>query len=45
VKLRDQTLSTFSFSQDGRQLAYSSGLQLSDVVLITRFNQAPARGD
>jgi Tol biopolymer transport system component/DNA-binding winged helix-turn-helix (wHTH) protein len=38
VKLRNQTLSTFRFSQDGRRLAYSSGPQLSDVVLITRFN-------
>ena len=38
IKLRNQTLSTFSFSQDGRQLVYSSGPQLSDVVLITRFN-------
>jgi Tol biopolymer transport system component/DNA-binding winged helix-turn-helix (wHTH) protein len=38
LKLRNQTLSTFSFSQDGRRLAYSSGPQLSDVVLITRFN-------
>jgi Tol biopolymer transport system component/DNA-binding winged helix-turn-helix (wHTH) protein len=38
LKLRNQSLSTFSFSQDGRRLAYSSGPQLSDVVLITRFN-------
>ena len=38
LKLRNQTLSTFSFSQDGRRLAYSSGSQLRDVVLITRFN-------
>lgn len=38
LKLRNQTLSTFSFSPDGRRLAYSSGPQLSDVVLITRFN-------
>ena len=45
VKLRDQTLSTFSLSQDGRRLAYSSGLQLSDVVLITRFNEAVSRRD
>lgn len=37
-QLRNQTLSTFSFSQDGRRLAYSSGPQLRDVVLITRFN-------
>lgn len=45
VKLRDQTLSTFSLSRDGRRLAYSSGLQLSDVVLITRFNEAVPRED
>ncbi|HEY0729081.1 MAG TPA: winged helix-turn-helix domain-containing protein [Pyrinomonadaceae bacterium] len=38
MKLTNQTLSTFSFSQDGRRLAYSSGPQQSDVVLITRFN-------
>lgn len=38
IKLTNQTLSTFSFSQDGRRLAYSSGPQQSDVVLITRFN-------
>lgn len=38
LKLRNQTLSTFRFSPDGRRLAYSSGPQLRDVVLITRFN-------
>jgi len=38
IKLSNQTLSTFSFSQDRRRLVYSSGPQLSDVVLITRFN-------
>jgi Tol biopolymer transport system component len=38
MKLRNQTLSTFSFSPDGRQFAYSSGPELADVVLITRFN-------
>jgi Tol biopolymer transport system component len=38
IKLPNQTLSTFSISQDGRRLAYASGPQLSDVVLITRFN-------
>ncbi len=38
IKLSNQTLSTFSFSQDGHRLAYSSGPQLSDVVLIRRFN-------
>jgi len=38
IKLTNQTLSTFSFSQDHRRLAYSSGPQLSDVVLIRRFN-------
>lgn len=38
IKLANQTLSTFSFSRDGRRLAYSSGPQQSDVVLITRFN-------
>jgi Tol biopolymer transport system component len=45
IKLANQTLSTFSFSRDGRRLAYSSGLQLSDVVLITRFNEAVPRED
>jgi Tol biopolymer transport system component len=38
IKLRNQTLSTFSFSPDGRWFAYSSGPQLRDVVQITRFN-------
>ena len=38
INLRNQTLAAFSFSQDGRQFAYSSGPRLSDVVLITRFN-------
>ena len=38
IKLRNQTLSTFTFSPDGRRLVYSSGPRLSDVVLITRFN-------
>jgi serine/threonine protein kinase/Tol biopolymer transport system component len=38
LKLRNQTLSTFRFSPDGRRLAYSSGPQLRDVVMITRFN-------
>src|ERR1041384_5707679 len=38
IQLRNQTLSTFTVSQDGRRLAYSTGPQLRDVVLITRFN-------
>ena len=38
LKLRNQQLSNFSLSQDGRRLAYSSGSLLRDVVLITRFN-------
>ncbi|HKU75594.1 MAG TPA: winged helix-turn-helix domain-containing protein [Pyrinomonadaceae bacterium] len=38
IKLNNQTLSTFSISQNGQRLVYSSGPQLSDVVLIKRFN-------
>ena len=38
LQLRNQLLSTFCYSQDGRRLAYSSGAELRDVVLITRFN-------
>ena len=38
IKLRNQHLSAFSFSRDCRWLAYSSGPEISDVVLITRFN-------
>lgn len=38
IKLRNQTLSTFDFSQDGRRIVYSSGPRLGDVLLITRFN-------
>lgn len=38
VKLNNQTLSTFSLSKNGQRLVYSSGPQLSDVVLIKRFN-------
>lgn len=38
LQLRNQHLSTFCYSQDGRRLAYSSGAELTDVVLITRFN-------
>ncbi len=45
IKLTNQTLSTFCFSRDGRRLAYSSGPQLSDVVLITRFSEAVSRED
>ena len=38
LTVRNQTLSTFCYSQDGRRLAYSSGVEIRDVVLITRFN-------
>jgi Tol biopolymer transport system component/DNA-binding winged helix-turn-helix (wHTH) protein len=38
IKLRNQNLSTFDFSRDGRKLVYASGPELGDVVMITRFN-------
>ena len=38
LQLRNQLLSTFCYSRDGRRLVYSSGTELRDVVLITRFN-------
>ena len=38
LTLRNQLVSTFCYSQDGRQLAYSSGAEMRDVVLITQFN-------
>jgi Tol biopolymer transport system component len=38
VNLRGHRLHTFSYSHDGRRLAYASGPNLSDVILITRFN-------
>jgi Tol biopolymer transport system component len=37
LKLRNQTLSMFCYSQDGRRLVYSSGPDLKDLVLITHF--------
>ena len=37
VALRDR-LFTFSYSLDGRRLAYASGPNLGDVILITGFN-------
>lgn len=38
LKLRGEQLVSFCYSQDGRQLAYASGPNLSDVILITHFN-------
>lgn len=38
LTLRNQLVSTFCYSQDGRRLAYSSGAEMRDVVLITQFN-------
>jgi Tol biopolymer transport system component/DNA-binding winged helix-turn-helix (wHTH) protein len=38
MNLRGQRLLTFCYSQDGRRLAYAGGPNLSDVILITRFN-------
>lgn len=38
IKLRNQNLSTFDFSRDGRKLVYASGPELGDTVMITRFN-------
>ncbi|HET8783526.1 MAG TPA: winged helix-turn-helix domain-containing protein [Pyrinomonadaceae bacterium] len=40
VSLRDR-LYTFSFSLDGRRLAYASGPNLGDVILFTGFNSLP----
>jgi hypothetical protein len=37
LKLRGEQLVSFCYSQDGRRLAYASGPNLSDVILITRF--------
>ncbi|HSE17920.1 MAG TPA: winged helix-turn-helix domain-containing protein [Pyrinomonadaceae bacterium] len=38
INLGSERLHSFSYSYDGRQLAYSSGPTLSDVVMITHFN-------
>ncbi len=38
MTLRVDRLQTFAYSPDGRRLAYASGPNLTDVVLITRFN-------
>lgn len=38
MTLRGEQLFTFSYSHDGRWLAYASGPNASDVILITRFN-------
>jgi eukaryotic-like serine/threonine-protein kinase len=38
MTLRDEQLFTFSYSHDGRRLAYASGPNLSDVILITGFD-------
>jgi Tol biopolymer transport system component/DNA-binding winged helix-turn-helix (wHTH) protein len=35
IDLSGQRLHSFCYSQDGRRLAYASGLNLSDVILIT----------
>ncbi|HEU4506631.1 MAG TPA: winged helix-turn-helix domain-containing protein [Pyrinomonadaceae bacterium] len=37
IKLRNQQLFMFSYSQDGRRLVYSGGPDLRDLVLITHF--------
>lgn len=38
MNLRGQRIHTFTYSQNGRQLAYASGPNLSDVVMLKRFN-------
>lgn len=38
MNLRGERLHNFCYSQDGRRLAYASGPNMSDVILITRFN-------
>ena len=38
LTLRGEQLVSFSFSHDGRKIAYASGPNQSDVILITRFN-------
>jgi eukaryotic-like serine/threonine-protein kinase len=38
ITLRDQQLFTFAYSHDGRRLVYASGPNVSDVILITRFD-------
>ena len=38
MNLRVDRLLTFCYSPDGRRFAYASGPNLTDVVLITRFN-------
>ncbi|HKR12558.1 MAG TPA: winged helix-turn-helix domain-containing protein [Pyrinomonadaceae bacterium] len=38
MNLRAELLFAFSYSHDGRWLAYASGSNASDVILITRFN-------
>jgi Tol biopolymer transport system component/DNA-binding winged helix-turn-helix (wHTH) protein len=40
LTLRDR-LYTFCYSSDGRKLAYASGPNLGDVILITGFNSTP----
>ena len=37
LKLRNQQLFMFSYSQDGRRLVYSGGPDLRDLVMITHF--------
>jgi TolB protein len=38
MSLRGERLLSFAYSPDGRRLAYAGGPNLSDVILITRFN-------
>lgn len=38
MKVRGDRLHTFCYSHDGRRLAFAGGPNLSDVILITRFN-------
>ncbi|HKR21726.1 MAG TPA: winged helix-turn-helix domain-containing protein [Pyrinomonadaceae bacterium] len=38
MKVRGDRLHNFCYSHDGRRLAYAGGPNLSDVILITRFN-------
>jgi Tol biopolymer transport system component/DNA-binding winged helix-turn-helix (wHTH) protein len=38
MSLRGEQLFSFCYSQDGRRLAYARGPNLTDVILITRFN-------
>jgi len=37
MNLRGERISSFSYSQDGRRLAFASGPSLSDVIMITGY--------